>query len=395
MRRFGGWIWLALFIAAAPCAAADDIAEDAATPEAMAGDAAESATASVTGKVIGITDGDTFGILTPEKKMVTVRLYGADAPERGQPFGREAQKRLSDLVRNREVTVEVKPTEGFGPTFGVVTLPDGRVLNREMLEAGLAWWDRETAPDAAEYEKIEADAKEARRGLWSAADPVPPWEYRTDARAEAVKRAEEERQAREEAYRERIKLAASRVEAGLLDPTQTDADRWMAHWDKYVKVWAAFEVEEVAEGRYMPRVTGLHLENRTPCLMVVLARWHDEKRYEGKLRTYPVAPGKELDLRLKRKADFVTLKEPEEGVRVDNVVLGELCIIQVMPEHTDLPSALVALGSRVGLRQGEIVYAALERQVALGVGGADDDDRAEAEEIQRAWQEYQKKRGRK
>jgi endonuclease YncB( thermonuclease family) len=55
------------------------------------------------GKVVGITDGDTFTLLLPEKQQVKVRLVEIDTPERGQPYGSRAREALSDLVFQREV----------------------------------------------------------------------------------------------------------------------------------------------------------------------------------------------------------------------------------------------------------------------------------------------------
>jgi endonuclease YncB( thermonuclease family) len=47
----------------------------------------------------------------------------------------------------------------------------------------MAWWYRkyakeQTSQQRANYEAAEATAKAGRVGLWSEADPVPPWEWR-------------------------------------------------------------------------------------------------------------------------------------------------------------------------------------------------------------------------
>ena len=45
------------------------------------------------GKVIGVTDGDTIKVLV-NKETVTVRLEGIDAPEKSQSFGSKVQRSL-------------------------------------------------------------------------------------------------------------------------------------------------------------------------------------------------------------------------------------------------------------------------------------------------------------
>jgi len=52
------------------------------------------------------------------------------------------------------------------------------------LRAGLAWWYRHYAPNDAELEALEAEARAGKRGLWvdtdTAAPPVQPWAWRKE-----------------------------------------------------------------------------------------------------------------------------------------------------------------------------------------------------------------------
>jgi hypothetical protein len=41
----------------------------------------------------------------------------------------------------------------------------------------MAWWFREYAPNDRELERLEAEAREAKRGLWSQPNPIPPWDW--------------------------------------------------------------------------------------------------------------------------------------------------------------------------------------------------------------------------
>ncbi len=52
-------------------------------------------------------------------------------------------------------------------------LPDGRVLNQELLKAGLVWWYRKYSDDT-HLGGLEAEARAAQRGLWADPHAVPP-----------------------------------------------------------------------------------------------------------------------------------------------------------------------------------------------------------------------------
>jgi micrococcal nuclease len=134
-----------------------------------------------TGKVVGISDGDTISVLH-EGKAVKVRLHGIDTPEKAQAFGTRAQQFTGELVFQHEVTVVVRDTDRYGRIVGEVRLPDGRSLNQELVRAGMAWWYRQYAPHDTTLAQLEADARVAKRGLWADAHPVPPWEWRKQPR---------------------------------------------------------------------------------------------------------------------------------------------------------------------------------------------------------------------
>ena len=57
--------------------------------------------AELSGKVVGISDGDTLTLLVPDGssfKQVKVRLAEIDTPESKQPYGERAKQALSDLA---------------------------------------------------------------------------------------------------------------------------------------------------------------------------------------------------------------------------------------------------------------------------------------------------------
>jgi len=130
----------------------------------------------LTGKVIGIADGDTFTMLVSENNQIKIRLYGIDCPESSQDFGQVAKKYLSDLIFNKTVVVKATDIDRYGRTIGLVSI-DNLNVNEMLLSAGLAWHYKKY--DISEiWSEIERKAREGKKGLWIMDDPVPPWEYR-------------------------------------------------------------------------------------------------------------------------------------------------------------------------------------------------------------------------
>lgn len=127
-------------------------------------------------RVVGIADGDTLTVLH-EGIRVRVRLEGVDCPERGQPFGSRAKLFTSGQAFGRTVTVRPKSRDRYGRVVADVVLPDGRVLNHELVAAGMAWHFTRYSKDEA-LARAEREARASRRGLWSEGRAVAPWVYR-------------------------------------------------------------------------------------------------------------------------------------------------------------------------------------------------------------------------
>ena len=131
----------------------------------------------LTGKVVSVADGDTITLLV-DGTQHRIRLHGIDCPEGGQPFGTKAKQFTSSLAFGQTVTARVVDVDRYGRLVCRVALPDGKDLSAELVRAGLAWWYRHYAPDDEELAKLEAESREAKRGLWADPNPVPPWEWR-------------------------------------------------------------------------------------------------------------------------------------------------------------------------------------------------------------------------
>lgn len=127
--------------------------------------------------VISVLDGDTIEVLHnqhPER----IRLHGIDCPEKGQSYGYKAKQATSALVFGKEVTLQTYGTDKYGRTIADVLLRDGTNVNYELVKDGWCWWYRKYAPDTAELERLERDAREVGKGLWADPAPMPPWGWR-------------------------------------------------------------------------------------------------------------------------------------------------------------------------------------------------------------------------
>jgi len=137
---------------------------------------------TITGRVVGVADGDTITVLDGGKVQHKIRLSGIDAPEKKQAFGNRSKESLSDLAFDKMVDVETSKRDRYGRQIGKV-LVNGRDANMVQLERGMAWFYRkyqgEQSPnDRRLYEAAENAARSEKRGLWRDADPVEPWEFR-------------------------------------------------------------------------------------------------------------------------------------------------------------------------------------------------------------------------
>ena len=133
---------------------------------------------TLTGKVVGVHDGDTLTLLNDSKTQTKIRLAEIDAPELHPPYGSRAKQELSGLAFGRPAAVQVQDIDRYGRTIGRVTV-DGVDVNAEMVTRGAAWVYRKYAKDQSLF-IFEKQARDAKVGLWALpeADRMPPWEWR-------------------------------------------------------------------------------------------------------------------------------------------------------------------------------------------------------------------------
>ncbi len=107
---------------------------------------------------------------------MTVSLAGIDAPEitriksgSGHPYGQRAKEYLAELILNELVDIKAYGQDTNDRILGVVFL-EGKNINLEIVRAGLAEVCRGKAPKGLNLEpylKVEAEARKAKRGIWS------------------------------------------------------------------------------------------------------------------------------------------------------------------------------------------------------------------------------------
>ncbi|WP_259130188.1 thermonuclease family protein [Salinibacter ruber] len=129
------------------------------------------------GLVVDVTDGDTFDVRRSIGGTVTIRLHGVDAPESAQSYGTAATRAARQYVDGKSVRVAVEEIGRYGRAVARVEV-QGADLGAMLIRRGLAWHYRQYAPGETEYARLERQARNAGRGLWSQANPTAPWTWR-------------------------------------------------------------------------------------------------------------------------------------------------------------------------------------------------------------------------
>lgn len=127
------------------------------------------------GSVVGVMDGDTLSVLR-DGRGFTIRVHGIDCPEHGQDFSARAKQFTSARVFGKTVTVEPRGSDRYSRLVARVVI-DGDDLGLALVTAGLAWHATPYSSDA-DLARAEATARNARVGLWTAPNPLAPWDYR-------------------------------------------------------------------------------------------------------------------------------------------------------------------------------------------------------------------------
>ncbi|UYZ60190.1 thermonuclease family protein [Hymenobacter latericus] len=143
----------------------------------------------VWGSVRQVLDGDTYDVQLPAGRF-RARLQEVDAPELGQPYGRQAADSVAALLRGRSVQLMVTGKDGYGRGLVNIRWRSARGwvrLDSVAVVRGWAWAynPRTTTPGLAPQQQL---AQARHRGLWKCgtAAPIRPAVWRAYNKQEKI-----------------------------------------------------------------------------------------------------------------------------------------------------------------------------------------------------------------
>src|ERR1043165_8441167 len=110
------------------------------------------------GPLVRVKDGDSL-VVKVQGVAMDIRLAGIDAPELGQPYGRDAKQTLASLAAGKQLVIKPLDTDRYGRTVADVWNGETQ-LNTEMVRRGGAWFYSEFARNAGLYD-VEQEARNA------------------------------------------------------------------------------------------------------------------------------------------------------------------------------------------------------------------------------------------
>ena len=129
-------------------------------------------------KSVQVMAGDSFTCVLNKEKLA-VRLYGIDAPEKGQAFSEKAADSLRQLLEGKNVRIKVVEKEGEGKVIALV-YADKTYVNEALVKNGSAWVSPRSCKliFCQEWQHYQQIVKALKLSLWQEQQPVPPWEYK-------------------------------------------------------------------------------------------------------------------------------------------------------------------------------------------------------------------------
>jgi micrococcal nuclease len=130
-----------------------------------------------TAQITTVEDGDSFEVITADKKKIMIRLFGVDCPEDGQGFSSKAKLFVEAMCKGKNLKIVKNTIDPKGRLVADVYLPDGKSIAKELIKAGYGWHYKQYSNDK-ELDQLEQEARKGKKGLWIENNPLPPWDYR-------------------------------------------------------------------------------------------------------------------------------------------------------------------------------------------------------------------------
>jgi endonuclease YncB( thermonuclease family) len=118
--------------------------------------------------VVAVEDGDTI-LVKHDKTLEHIRLVDIECPKHDRPFGPESVKATESLCLRQTVVIEPQGHDNNGRVIARVLLLSGASLSTELMSMGFGF----CPTNDSVLEKLEANARAERLGLWGRSDFVP------------------------------------------------------------------------------------------------------------------------------------------------------------------------------------------------------------------------------
>ncbi len=195
-------VWVGLLAAALwlyPAVGADSVTAAVQYGRAWLGEAnrnqsASRAHAHYHALITTVSDGDSIRATDTAGGKHKIRLAYIDAPEIEQAHGQASRDALRALLLGQKADITVFEHDQYRREVAQVRV-SGQDVNLKQLEEGHAWHyisiakGKQNKLDYAEYAYAEAQAKQAKIGLWRGKTPLAPWTFRKEQRATRQHRA--------------------------------------------------------------------------------------------------------------------------------------------------------------------------------------------------------------
>jgi len=92
---------------------------------------------TLTGRVIGIKDGDTVVVIDSLNIQTILRLADVDCPEKSQPFGTKSKQFTSDQIYQKTIKYNVSNIDRYGRSVAMIYYDKNKYLSAEIIKNGM------------------------------------------------------------------------------------------------------------------------------------------------------------------------------------------------------------------------------------------------------------------